>query len=157
MADEMSREAHELTIMTDAALGVLLADGEVDRAILDAPPSVLRRMIVEEARSAGLTDEDATVLADGATTPSRAGGVAGAVLTELCRTEPIREELDAAAARRDELMAVDPLTIGAAVLLVAVLKVRRIKISKSKGLDVSFAPLKSEIIQAVLQFLRGGS
>ena len=125
------RDAHELTVMTDAALGMLLDGGEIDRSILDAPPSVLRRLIVDEARNVGLSEADVAILADGATASPQAPGVAKVVLTELRRAKPIRDELDAATARREELMVIDPISIAAAALLVTVLEVRRIKISKS--------------------------
>jgi hypothetical protein len=150
-------DAHELTVTTDAALGMLLNSDEIDRSILEAPPSVLRRWIVDEARGVGLSEEDAAVLAEGATAAARAPGVAEVVLTELRRAPPIRDELDAAKARREELMIVDPVSIAAGALLVAVLKVRRVKLSKSGGVDVSFDPVKSEVVTAVLGFLKGGA
>ena len=148
--ETQDRDAHELTVMTDAAIGVLLSNSDTDTSILDAPPSVLRRLLVDEARRIGLTDEDAAILADGATSAPKVAGVADVLLTELRQSQPIREELDAANARRDELMVIDPVSIAAAALLLAALKVRRVKISKADGVDLSFDPVKSEMVKAVL-------
>jgi hypothetical protein len=149
------RNWHELMVMTDAALGMLLEGGELDRTILNAPPSVLRRLIIDEALGLGLSEEDTAVLVEGATSSPQALGVAEVVLTELRREKPIRDDLDAATARRGELMFIDPGSIAAAALLVAVLKVRRIKVSKSEGMDVAFEPVKSAVVNALLGFLKG--
>jgi hypothetical protein len=155
-AESSDLDTRAVAVRTDAVLGMMIDDGGLDRSILDAPPSILRRMVVEEARSAGLSEEDAAALADSVTASSHADAVARVVLEQLWRAEPLRDELDAATQRRDELMAIDPITITSVALFVAVLKVRRIKVSRKGGLDMSFEPIRSEVLRAVLDFVRGG-
>jgi hypothetical protein len=52
-------------------------------------------------------------------------------------------------------MAIDPITIASVALFVAVLKVRRIKVSRKDGLDMSFEPIRFEVLRAVLDFVKG--
>lgn len=149
-------DARETAVRTDAVLGLLIDAGGLDRSVLDAPPSVLRRLVEDEARSAGLSPADTAALAEGVAQPSQAAAVAHLVLGELWRADELRGELDAASRQRDELMAVDPISISALALFVAVLKVRRIKVSKRDGVDMSFEPIRAEVLRAVLGLVKGG-
>ena len=150
-----SEGEQELTVVTDAALGLLMQSPEVDRSIVDAPPSVLRVEILDAARQNGISDEDAEMLARAATSEIDATGLAEVLIAGLRHTEAIREELDLAAARRGELMVIDPISVGAAALLLAVLKVRRVKVSKKDGVDISFDAARPGILSGVLAFIKG--
>jgi hypothetical protein len=76
-------------------------------------------------------------------------------VAELRRDEALAGEIAEAYERRKDLMAVDPLTISAAALLLLVLRVRRVRISKQEGVDVTLDPLKADVVKAVLSFVGG--
>jgi hypothetical protein len=149
---------HELALMTDAAIGVLADPAITDDPILlnldDVPPSVLKNGIIESAQAAGLSAEDASMLASVVTSPGPAPEIAEILLTQLKRNEQLNAEIAETYRRRSELMVVDPITIGAAALLICVLRVRRLKLSK-KGVDISFDPLKADMVKVLLDWLRG--
>jgi hypothetical protein len=131
---------HELALLTDAAIGVLTDPAITDDPILlnleDAPPSVLKNGIVESAEAIGLSAEDANKLASVATSSGPAPQVAEILIAQLKRNEQLSAEIAETYSRRSELMVVDPITIGAAALLLCVLRVRRVKLSKN-GIDIS--------------------
>jgi hypothetical protein len=81
--------------------------------------------------------------------------VAQTVVAELQRDDALAGEIADAYERREDLMAVDPLTISAAALLLLVLRVRRVRISKRDGVDVTLDPLKADVVKAVLSFVGG--
>jgi hypothetical protein len=150
----------ELAKLTEAAIGVLAQAGDADDELAELesmPAAAIADEIAAAGRSLGVEADDAARLADAAATPAQAPSVARAVLTELIRDEGLGEELDDAYRRRGDLMAIDPLSISAAALLVLVLRVRRVRISKRAGADIELDPLKPEVVNAVLQHTGGAS
>jgi DNA-binding transcriptional MerR regulator len=149
---------HELALLTDAAIGVLADPTVTDDPILlnldDVPASVLKNGIIESAQAIGLSVEDANMLASVANSSGPAPQIAEILLAQLKRNEQLNEEIAETYRRRSELMVVDPITIGAAALLLCILRIRRLKLSKS-GLDISFDPLKADMVKALLDWLKG--
>jgi hypothetical protein len=141
--------------LAEAAIGVLeVADEEApDLQLL--PPAAMRQQIAEAAEAIGVTPEDAAQLAEAAVSENLAPGVAEVVVSELERDDALAAEIADAYERRRDLMAIDPLTISAAALLLLVLKVRRVRISKREGVDITLDPLKPEVVKAVLSFVGG--
>jgi hypothetical protein len=142
--------------LAEAAIGVLeVADEEApDLQLL--PPAVVREQIAEAAEALGVPPDEAARLAAAAASEELAPGVAVAVVAELERDDALAGEIADAYERRRELMAIDPLTISAAALLLLVLRVRRVRVSKQAGVDVQLDPLKPEVVKAVLGFVGGG-
>jgi hypothetical protein len=141
--------------LAEATIGVLeVADEEApDLQLL--PPAVVREQIAQAAEAIGVAPEEAAQLAEAAASEDLAPGVAQAVVAELERDEALAGEIADAYERRSDLMAIDPLTISAAALLLLVLRVRRVRISKQEGVDVTLDPLKPEVVKAVLSFVGG--
>jgi hypothetical protein len=141
--------------LAEAAIGVLEPADEEGADLQSLPPAVIREQIAAAAQSLGVTPEDAAQLAAAAARDDLAPGVAQAVVAELQRDDALAEEIADAYARRQDLMAVDPLTISAAALLLLVLRIRRVRISKKGGVDVTLDPLKADVVKAVLGFVGG--
>lgn len=148
----------ELAQLTDAAVGVLgvAGQGPEPSEVLNLPERVLRRQLHDAAVDQGLSEAEATQLADAATEPSSAPMVARAVLSELQKEGPLSTELSDAYERRGDLMAVDPLTITAGALLLLVLRIKTVKVSRQEGTTIEFLPLQGSIIGSVFRFLGGG-
>lgn len=141
--------------LAEAAIGVLEPADEDGADLQSMPPAALRAEITAAAQSLGVTAEDAARLAEAAARDDLAPGVAEAVVAELQRDEALAEEIADAYERRQDLMAVDPLTISAAALLLLVLRVRRVRVSRKDGVDVTLDPLKADVVKAVLSFVGG--
>jgi hypothetical protein len=153
--DRLSEQ--ELAQLTDAAVGMLGVAGEGPHPaeVLNMPDRVLRRQLHEAALDEGLSEDEATRLAEVATEPSSAPVLARAVLSELQKEEALAEELESAYARRGDLMAIDPLTLTAGALLLVALRIKTVKVSRQEGLTIEFHPLKASIVSTVLGVLGG--
>jgi hypothetical protein len=141
--------------LAEAAIGVLEPADEEGADLHSLPPAVIQEQIAAAAQSLGVTPEEAAQLAVAAAREDLAPGVAQTVVAELQRDEALAGEIADAYERRQDLMAVDPLTISAAALLLLVLRVRRVRISKKDGVDVTLDPLKADVVKAVLSFVGG--
>jgi hypothetical protein len=143
--------------LAEATIG-LLQGGIEDETLAEVesmPPSVVQREITAAAESLGVSAEAALQLADATSQENLATGITRTVVAELSRDESLGREIADSYERRAELMVVDPLTISAAALLLLVLRVRRVRLSKKEGLDVSLEPLKGNVVKAVLSFVGG--
>jgi hypothetical protein len=141
--------------LAEAAIGVLEPADEEGVDLQTMPRSVMQEQIAAAARSLGVTAEESARLAEAAAREDLAPDVAQAVVAELQRDEALADEIADAYERRKDLMAVDPLTISAAALLLLVLRVRRVRVSKKEGIDVTLDPLKADVVKAVLSFVGG--
>lgn len=141
--------------LAEAAIGVLEPADEEGGDLESLPPAAIQEQIAAAAESLGVTAEEAARLAAAASREDLAPDVARAVVEELQRDEALAGEIADAYERRQELMAVDPLTISAAALLLLVLRVRRVRVSKQGGVDVTLDPLKADVVKAVLSFAGG--
>jgi hypothetical protein len=150
-----SPSGRELGRLTEAAIGVLEGADDGDPELADVqsmPQSVLQEQISTAAESLGFSTQRAVELADIASRGDLAPDVARTVLAELSRDATLGAEIAESNRRRGDLMAIDPLTISAAALLLLALRVRRVRVSKD-GVDVNLAPLKVDIVEAVLGFI----
>jgi hypothetical protein len=145
----------DIAKLAEAAIGVLAPEDADGADLQSMPPSVIQYEIAAASASLGLTADEATRLAEAAAREDLAPGLAQTVVTELRRDEALAGEIAEAYERRKDLMAVDPLTISAAALLLLVLRVRRVRISKQEGVDVTLDPLKADVVKAVLSFVGG--
>jgi hypothetical protein len=150
---------HDLALLTDAAIGVLADPANTDDPVLlnlkDVPSTVLEHEIITSAQAAGLSAEEARLLAANATAHGSASQLADIMLAQLKRSGELAAEIDDTYHTRSELMVVDPITISAAALLICILRIRRVRLSRKKGVDISFDPLKPDVVKAVLEWLRG--
>lgn len=143
--------------LAEATIGVLQG-GVGDDPLLEVesmPRDVVEREIAAAAESVGVSSQEASQLADAVSQQDLAPGIARAVVAELSRDERLSDEIADSYGRRGELMAVEPVTITAAALLLLVLRVRRVRLSKQEGLDVTLEPLKGDVVKAVLGFVGG--
>jgi hypothetical protein len=145
----------DMAKLAEAAIGVLEPAYEEGADLQSLPGAVIREEIAVAARSLGVAPEEAAQLAAAAGREDLALGVAQAVLAQLQRDDALAEEIADVYGRRQDLMAVDPLTISAAALLLLVLRVRRVRVSKQEGIDVTLDPLKADIVKAVLSLVGG--
>lgn len=145
----------DIAKLAEAAIGVLAPEDDDGADLQSMPPGVIQGEIAAASESLGLTADEAARLAEAAAREDLAPGVAQAVVAELQRDEALAGEIAEAYERRKGLMAVDPLTISAAALLLLVLRVRRVRISKQEGVDVTLDPLKADVVKAVLSFVGG--
>lgn len=141
--------------LAEAAIGVLEPADEEGADLQSLPPAAIQEQIAAAAESLGVTADEAAQLAAAASREDLAAGVARTVVAELQRDEALAGEIADAYERRQELMAVDPLTISAAALLLLVLRVRRVRVSRQDGVDVTLDPLKADVVKAVLGFVGG--
>jgi hypothetical protein len=145
----------DIAKLAEAAIGVLAPEDADGADLQSMPPSVIQDEIAAASESLGLTADEAARLAEAASREDLAPGLAETVVAELRRDEALAGEIAEAYERRKDLMAVDPLTISAAALLLLVLRVRRVRISKQEGVDVTLDPLKADVVKAVLSFVGG--
>jgi hypothetical protein len=146
----------DLGKLTEAAIGVLGSadDGDPElEEVQSMPPGVLRERIAAAAESIGLSTERATALAEIASREDLAPDVARTVLTQLSRDSALGREIADSNRRRGDLMAIDPLSVSAAALLLLTLRLRRVRVS-NQAVEIDLAPLKGGIVDAVLAFVR---
>jgi hypothetical protein len=148
----------DLAQLTDAAIGALMdqadAGGPVED-VLAMPPRVLAEQLREALQAEGLAPAEAAQVAATVTREDLAPDVVRAVLSSMSLNEPLADEIAANFDRRRDLMAIDPLTIGAVALLVLVLRVKRVRVSKDAGVEVDLAPLKVDVLKSIVGFVSG--
>jgi hypothetical protein len=142
----------ELRAMIRAATSVLARRGDVRRDDLAQMP---QSVAVAELRGAleseglALAPEDTIALAE----PTLERRVAEAVLSELGRDAQLRAAIEGARRASDELMVLDPGTLGVVALVLLSVKVRRIRVTRD-GVDVAFDPVKQGVVSSLTKILR---
>jgi|SRR5215472_17128149 len=145
----------EVALMVDAAVGVIGGQGDSSTLLSEAkemPPRILVRRLEEAIAACGFSAHQAALVADASTNPSTSPELAAAVISALKTDDSLAIEMSDVFGKRQDLMAIDPATVGLGVLLLIVLRTKRVRVGK-EGLEIDLEPIKSSIVHAVLSLL----
>lgn len=136
----------DLRAAVRAAGSVLYRRGDVEDDPQEMPQSVLVSQLREalEVEGLALSREDAMELAK----EPMARPVAEAVLREVGGDPELRDAIERARRAAEELMVVDPGTLGVLALLLLATKVRRVRVGR-QGIDVEFDQVKTGVVSRI--------
>jgi hypothetical protein len=141
----------ERKALVDSAVSVLNRKLQPAEAIaVDMPASQLKGQMATALAEEGLpaTQESVSALMSSAADPSSIV----AVLSALSSVPGLREEIDQAYRRRQEMMVLDLGMVTGPVLIVLLLKLKRIKIDSS-GVDVQFFDAHKSAVEMIRRMI----
>ena len=141
----------ELRRMVSSAMSVLARRGDVrEDDVVGMPESVAVAQLRTALEGEGLALELETTSA--LTDPELARPLAEVMLRELGRDPRLRAAIDDARRASDQIMILDPGTLGILALVLLSIKIRRVRVTRD-GVDVSFDPVKQGVVESLAKIL----
>lgn len=138
----------DLATLVESAIFVLNQKG----AEGEPSPAEMPASVVESSLRAEL-DGNTTAAARIAQEEALSRPVAILMLQEIGRRPELAAEIERVWHERRQMMAIGAGLILSAALLLLVLKLKRVQVSRDKGVDVEFSELSKDVVGSVFRFL----
>lgn len=150
----------QLDDFTDAQLGILVESAifvlkqsaeQAGPAPQEIPPGPMVQALEDLMGERGV--EDTAAAGRIVQQPDLSRPVAILILKEIASVPELADEIETVWRERSDMLVVEPATIFAAALLLLVLKLKKVEVSKKKGVTVEFDKVSEGALGKILSFV----